>query len=110
MSHPARIRDYEQLFVVVPQQTYTRQLSVGVDAATMDKSPVERDDVPKRHSIAVVNDVAVDKELNVDKRNANKKVEFCRTEVHFDATPGKINIVDMEDKPAPAQLYRPKKR
>lgn len=76
----------------------------------MDKSPVERDDVPKRHSIAVVSDVAADKELNVDKRNANKKVEFCRTEVHFDATPGKINIVDMEDKPAPAQLYRPKKR
>lgn len=89
---------------------YTRRLSVGVDAATLDNFPTERDDVPKRHSIAVVSDVAADKELNVDKRNANKKVEFCRTEVHFDATPGKINIVDMEDKPAPAQLYRPKKR
>lgn len=67
----------------------------------------DRDDIPKRHSIAVVSEVA---DPNGDKKNANKKVEFCRTEVHFDTTPGKINIVDMEDKPAPAQLYRPKKR
>lgn len=69
----------------------------------------DKDEVPKRHSIAVVSELA-DKESSVEKKNANKKVEFCRTEVHFDAIPGKINIVDMEDKPAPAQLYRPKKR
>lgn len=85
-----------------------RRLSVGIDL-TADKSVADKDDVPKRHSIAVVNDLA-DREPGADKKNANKKVEFCRTEVHFDATPGKINIVDMEDKPAPAQLYRPKKR
>jgi len=88
-------------------QVYTRRLSVGMDMA-MDKN-VDRDEVPKRHSIAVVSEVA-DREPSIDKKNGNKKVEFCRTEVHFDATPGKINIVDMEDKPAPAQLYRPKKR
>lgn len=86
---------------------YSRRLSVGMDMA-LDKR-LDKDEVPKRHSIAVVSEVA-DKELNVDKKNVNKKVEFCRTEVHFDATPGKINIVDMDDKPAPAQLYRPKKR
>lgn len=67
----------------------------------------DKDNIPKRHSIAVVSEAA---DANVDKKNASKKVEFCRTEVHFDTTPGKINIVDMEDKPAPAQLYRPKKR
>ncbi|XP_060874382.1 uncharacterized protein LOC132948092 isoform X2 [Metopolophium dirhodum] len=89
------------------EQVYTRRLSVGMDMA-MDKN-VDRDEVPKRHSIAVVSEVA-DREPSIDKKNGNKKVEFCRTEVHFDATPGKINIVDMEDKPAPAQLYRPKKR
>lgn len=89
------------------EQVYMRRLSVGMDMA-MDKN-VNRDEVPKRHSIAVVSEVA-DKEPGIDKKNGNKKVEFCRTEVHFDATPGKINIVDMEDKPAPAQLYRPKKR
>lgn len=88
-------------------QVYARRLSVGMDMA-MDKN-VDRDEVPKRHSIAVVSEVA-DREPSIDKKNGNKKVEFCRTEVHFDATPGKINIVDMEDKPAPAQLYRPKKR
>ncbi|XP_025196885.1 uncharacterized protein LOC112595777 isoform X2 [Melanaphis sacchari] len=87
------------------EQVYMRRLSVGMDM-TLDKN---RDEVPKRHSIAVVSEVA-DRDTGVDKKNGNKKVEFCRTEVHFDATPGKINIVDMEDKPAPAQLYRPKKR
>lgn len=84
---------------------YTRRLSVGMDLA-MDKK-FDKDEIPKRHSIAVASEIA-DKEP--DKKNGSKKVEFCRTEVHFDATPGKINIVDMDDKPAPAQLYRPKKR
>lgn len=86
---------------------YTRRLSVGVDLSADKKA--DGDEIPKRHSIAVVSEMA-DKEPSVDKKNANKKVEFCRTEVHFDTTPGKINIVDMEDKPIPAQLYRPKKR
>ncbi|XP_025411709.1 uncharacterized protein LOC112684405 isoform X3 [Sipha flava] len=89
------------------QQVYTRRLSVGMDLSTDKKA--DGDEIPKRHSIAVVSEMA-DREPSIDKKNVNKKVEFCRTEVHFDATPGKINIVDMEDKPVPAQLYRPKKR
>lgn len=75
----------------------------------MDHKRPDAGEVPKRHSIAVLSEVA-DREPNIDKKNANKKVEFCRTEVHFDATPGKINIVDMEDKPVPAQMYRLKKK
>lgn len=58
----------------------------------------------------MLSEVADKEPAVIDKKNGNKKVEFCRTEVHFDETPGKINIVDMDDKPAPAQLYRPKKR
>ncbi|XP_050535194.1 uncharacterized protein LOC126902204 isoform X1 [Daktulosphaira vitifoliae] len=85
------------------QQIFGRRLSVDADQI------LEKEEVPKRHSIAVVSEV-IDKVQNVDKKVASKKVEFCRTEVHFDTTPGKINIVDMEDKPAPAQIYRPKKK
>lgn len=77
--------------------------------ATAAGEKFDKDDSSKRHSIAVVSEVA-DKEHGADKKNANKKVEFCRTEVHFDTTPGKINIVDMDDKPAAGQSCRPKKR
>ncbi|XP_050427763.1 uncharacterized protein LOC126837856 isoform X2 [Adelges cooleyi] len=90
------------------QQANGRRLSVDADHV-MEKSPNEEES-PKRHSIAVVSEVILDRDSSSDKKNVGKKVEFCRTEVHFDTTPGKINIVDMEDKPAPAQAYRPKKR
>lgn len=40
-----------------------------------------------------------------------KKVEFSKTEVHFAATePGKIRIVETDEKPPPTNLYRRKKR
>lgn len=40
-----------------------------------------------------------------------KKVEFSKTEVHFAAAePGKIKIVETDEKPPPANLYRRKKR
>lgn len=35
-----------------------------------------------------------------------KKVGFCKTEVHFAAEPGKINIVETDEKPPPTNLYR----
>lgn len=40
-----------------------------------------------------------------------KKVEFSKTEVHFAAAePGKIKIVETDEKPPPANLYRRKRR
>ncbi|XP_057656503.1 uncharacterized protein LOC130894015 isoform X1 [Diorhabda carinulata] len=39
-----------------------------------------------------------------------KKVEFCKTEVHFAAESGKVNIVATDDKPPPTQNFRRRRR
>ncbi|CAA9999064.1 unnamed protein product [Nesidiocoris tenuis] len=39
-----------------------------------------------------------------------KKVEFCKTEVHFAPDSGKVNIVETDEKPPSSQLLRRKKR
>ncbi|XP_046680156.1 uncharacterized protein LOC124367405 isoform X5 [Homalodisca vitripennis] len=39
-----------------------------------------------------------------------KKVEFCKTEVHFAAEPGRFNIVETDGKPPPSNLYRRRRK
>ncbi|KAG5891382.1 hypothetical protein JTB14_020111 [Gonioctena quinquepunctata] len=39
-----------------------------------------------------------------------KKVEFCKTEVHFAAESGKVNIVATDEKPPPTQNFRRRRR
>lgn len=48
----------------------------------------------------------------IDDNNSkkNKKVEFCKTEVHFAAEPGKFNIVETDGKPPPNDIFRRRKR
>ncbi|KAL1495046.1 hypothetical protein ABEB36_010529 [Hypothenemus hampei] len=45
---------------------------------------------------------------NLSKRS--KKVEFCKTEVHFAAESGKVNIVETDEKPPPTQNFRRRRR
>ncbi|XP_018561019.1 uncharacterized protein LOC108903338 isoform X3 [Anoplophora glabripennis] len=48
-----------------------------------------------------------------DDSNGNrkqKKVEFCKTEVHFAAESGKVNIVATDEKPPPTQNFRRRRR
>lgn len=48
-----------------------------------------------------------------DENNFNrkpKKVEFCKTEVHFAAESGKVNIVATDEKPPPTQNFRRRRR
>ncbi|KAJ8928045.1 hypothetical protein NQ314_019458 [Rhamnusium bicolor] len=73
-------------------------------------------DVPekdiKRHSIAVDESKYFIKEDD-DDINTNrkpKKVEFCKTEVHFAAESGKVNIVATDEKPPPTQNFRRRRR
>ncbi|XP_044753641.1 uncharacterized protein LOC123313034 isoform X5 [Coccinella septempunctata] len=40
----------------------------------------------------------------------SKKVEFCKTEVHFAAESGKVNIVETDEKPPPTQNFRRRRR
>ncbi|CAG9760826.1 unnamed protein product [Ceutorhynchus assimilis] len=54
--------------------------------------------------------------INNDDDNLNninrkgKKVEFCKTEVHFAAESGKVNIVETDEKPPPTQNFRRRRR
>lgn len=86
----------------------------------------------KRHSIAVDESKYVMKNNNENKfrrtslalndqymkqddddNNGNrkpKKVEFCKTEVHFAAESGKVNIVATDEKPPPTQNFRRRRR
>ncbi|XP_059484132.1 uncharacterized protein LOC132201728 isoform X1 [Neocloeon triangulifer] len=40
----------------------------------------------------------------------NKRVEFCKTEVHFAAESGKFNIVETDEKPPPSNNFRRRRR
>lgn len=50
-----------------------------------------------------------DDDTLANKRN-NKKVEFCKTEVHFVADSGRVNIVETDEKPPPTQNFRRRRR
>ncbi|XP_066998145.2 uncharacterized protein [Anabrus simplex] len=39
-----------------------------------------------------------------------KKVEFCKTEVHFAAESGRFNIVETDEKPPPSNMFRRRRR
>nr|XP_008192878.1 PREDICTED: uncharacterized protein LOC656219 isoform X1 [Tribolium castaneum]XP_015840211.1 PREDICTED: uncharacterized protein LOC656219 isoform X1 [Tribolium castaneum]XP_015840212.1 PREDICTED: uncharacterized protein LOC656219 isoform X1 [Tribolium castaneum] len=77
------------------------------------------DDVPekevKRHSIAV-DEPKYDNKFRraIDDSSAqnrkSKKVEFCKTEVHFAAESGKVNIVETDEKPPPTNNFRRRRR
>lgn len=42
--------------------------------------------------------------------SAQKRVEFCKTEVHFAAESGRVNIVETDGKPPPTQNFRRRRR
>lgn len=50
-----------------------------------------------------------DYEINTHEKK-QKKVEFCKTEVHFAAEPGRFNIVETDGKPPPSNMYRRRKK
>lgn len=50
---------------------------------------------------------------NVEEENINRKpkrVEFCKTEVHFAAESGRVNIVETDEKPPPTNNFRRRRR
>ncbi|XP_058452319.1 serine-rich adhesin for platelets [Malaya genurostris] len=89
----------------------------------------QRDEETKRHSIAVDETSYVRDSLKnmfekktsvsvngfthtfIDDLNRNKKkVEFCKTEVHFTADSGRVNIVETDEKPPPTNVFRRRRR
>lgn len=47
---------------------------------------------------------------NTNLNRKQKKVEFCKTEVHFAAESGRVNIVETDEKPPPTQNFRRRRR
>ena len=98
----------------------------------MRRSVIDKKDELKRHSIAVDESRYVDEHcrtsnerkislvnLNgahiVDRSSSSndgrhKKVEFCKTEIHFAADSGRVNIVETDGKPPPTSNFRRRKR
>ncbi|XP_055644531.1 serine-rich adhesin for platelets [Toxorhynchites rutilus septentrionalis] len=89
----------------------------------------QREEEAKRHSIAVDETSYVRDSLKtmfekktsvsvngfshtfIDDLNKNKKkVEFCKTEVHFTADSGRVNIVETDEKPPPTNNFRRRRR
>lgn len=89
----------------------------------------QRDEDVKRHSIAVDETSYVRDSLKtmfekktsvsvngfshtfIDELSKNKKkVEFCKTEVHFTADSGRVNIVETDEKPPPTNNFRRRRR
>lgn len=63
----------------------------------------------KRHTIAV--DAFKSNDFSSDMfEKKNKKVEFCKTEVHFTADSGKVNIVETDGKPPSTNNFRRRRR
>uniref|UniRef100_A0A182W714 Uncharacterized protein n=1 Tax=Anopheles minimus TaxID=112268 RepID=A0A182W714_9DIPT len=100
-------------------------------ASTLDTfvPSTEPEEEPKRHSIAVDETSYVRDSLRtmferkssvnvngfshtfIDDLSRNKKrVEFCKTEVHFTADSGRVNIVETDEKPPPTNNFRRRRR
>ncbi|XP_030240724.1 uncharacterized protein LOC108658058 isoform X12 [Drosophila navojoa] len=104
---------------------FGRQQQVGKPAISS-----ETEQLSKRHSIAVeetwrdirktshvhVNGDSINGGSNnnsssqLQRSSAQKRVEFCKTEVHFAAESGRVNIVETDGKPPPTQNFRRRRR
>lgn len=60
---------------------------------------------PYNDKLSSTNAVAL---INNDGRH--KKVEFCKTEIHFAAESGRVNIVETDGKPPPTNNFRRRRR
>ncbi|XP_030561381.1 mucin-5AC isoform X3 [Drosophila novamexicana] len=102
----------------------------GRQQAGKPASPSEAEQLSKRHSIAVEEtwrDIRKTSQVHVNgdsingsngnnsasqlqRSSAQKRVEFCKTEVHFAAESGRVNIVETDGKPPPTQNFRRRRR
>lgn len=70
----------------------------------------ENEDSEKSPSTALSKDELTKADTEGSNQKKNKKVEFCKTEVHFSAESGKFNIVETDGKPPPNDIFRRRKQ
>ncbi|KAK0178951.1 hypothetical protein PV327_007788 [Microctonus hyperodae] len=78
---------------------------------TLRSSPVHPDNSQKSHKSSVTKTNSSGDEGGVNlPGKAVKKVGFCKTEVHFAADSGKVNIVETDGKPPPTNKFRRRRK
>ncbi|KAK0084016.1 hypothetical protein PV325_007789 [Microctonus aethiopoides] len=78
---------------------------------TLRSSPVHPENSQKNHksSVTKTNSSGDEGGVNLPSK-AVKKVGFCKTEVHFAADSGKVNIVETDGKPPPTNKFRRRRK
>ncbi|XP_047100644.1 uncharacterized protein LOC124718985 [Schistocerca piceifrons] len=79
-------------------QNGVRQFSTGINVSFVQNGFVRNEEEDEELS---------SNQMNIKKQ---KKVEFCKTEVHFVADSGRVNIVETDEKPPPTNMFRRRKR
>lgn len=103
--------------LINPSSPTNCQRAVVYRGATSTTSTVD----PKRHSIAVDESkyvrnskpTKINHENNLvddPSRRPSRRVEFCKTEVHFAAESGRVNIVETDGKPPSTNNFRRRRR
>nr|CAD7440079.1 unnamed protein product [Timema bartmani] len=96
-----------------------RRASLGAAASSHPKEQILTSGI--RVSFNNNTDSVLDKTLGYEDDNEEssqqncmgkktKRVEFCKTEVHFAAEPGRFNIVETDEKPPPNNMFRRRRR
>lgn len=87
--------------------------SIAVDESKYVK---ENQQEPVRKTSIILNGI-YDKSENLssnsildENQKSRKRVEFCKTEVHFAAESGRVNIVETDGKPPPTNNFRRRRR
>lgn len=81
----------------------TKRHSIAVD----ESQYVNRNSEPKFRRTSLTNDLYEDE---FSQSRKQKKVGFCKTEVHFTAESGRVNIVETDEKPPPTNNFRRRRR
>ncbi|XP_059617185.1 serine-rich adhesin for platelets isoform X2 [Phlebotomus argentipes] len=85
--------------------------SIAVDESKYVKEPMRRTFEPaKTSSIHINGSPGSDSKTDDDLKRGQKRVEFCKTEVHFAAESGRVNIIETDGKPPPTNNFRRRRR
>lgn len=79
----------------------TGHIKVTIDLKNPPKSEIAKDSNSQENNVLFISDCST---------KPTKKVGFCKTEVHFVADSGKVNIVETDGKPPPTNRFRRRRR
>ena len=88
-----------------PEEESTGHIKATIDLKSTSENEASRDLNSQESSVLFLTD-----SLGNPLVKPTKKVGFCKTEVHFVADSGKVNIVETDGKPPPTNRFRRRRR